>query len=87
MLTAGLADGCSYQYQWHAYDNASGLLIPISGASSDTVPATTADFLMVRIATACDGFPAWQKPVEVYLRNGRTPDVVGIERLPEDDYR
>ena len=84
-LEAGLASACSYDYQWHRFDNDTGTLTALGEtetASQATValPADPAPFLMVRITSSCAEQPTWASAVDVYLRNGDAPSVVGIER-------
>ena len=84
-VEAGLASGCRYEYQWHRFDNETETATELgSGAeSSETlvpIPAQDAPFQMVRISTVCADQPAWRSSVDVYLRNGETPSVVGVER-------
>ena len=40
---------------------------------------------MVKMSSSCPGQPKWASEVDVYLRNGSTPSVVGIERFDPSD--
>ena len=84
-LEAGLATGCQYEYQWHRFDNDAGALNPLGqpGSSSEMrvpLPSDSSPFLMVRLSSSCSDQPAWVSAVDVYVRNGNSPSVVGIER-------
>ena len=83
---AGLADVLGYGFEWFSLDNATGELTPLGEASGEArhpaleIPSADAEFLMVRIRTRA-AEPAWDKAVDVFLRNDRTPpSLVGIER-------
>ena len=84
-LAAGLASECSYDYQWHPFDNDTGTLTALGETGTAfqatvALPTDRAPFLMVRITSSCLGQPTWASAVNVYLRNGDAPSVVGIER-------
>jgi hypothetical protein len=84
-VQAGLASGCMCEYSWHRYDNQTGTITALGAPASTPslkirVPADSAEFLMVRISSNCPAQPKWKSAVEVYLRNGSSPSVVGIER-------
>ena len=84
-VEAGLASACRYEYQWHRFDNETETATELGSPSesSETVvpiPAQDEPFQMVRISTVCPDQPAWRSSVDVYLRNGSTPSVVGVER-------
>lgn len=84
-VEAGLASACRYEYQWHRFDNETETATELGSPSesSETVvpiPAQDEPFQMVRILTVCADQPAWRSSVDVYLRNGATPTVVGVER-------
>lgn len=84
-VEAGLASACRYEYQWHRFDNETETATELGSPSesSETVvpiPAQDEPFQMVRISTVCADQPAWRSSVDVYLRNGATPTVVGVER-------
>ena len=84
-LEAGLATDCEYTYQWYRFDN------DVDGRSVLTAEATTSEpaipippgsvpFPMVRMASRCDGHTSWASAVEVFLRGGAEPTVVGVDR-------
>jgi hypothetical protein len=82
---AGLASSATYQYQWFQFDNekmASLSLGPEATSINPQIPApsSNADYLMVRIRTIHPDQENWKKSVDVYLHNGDTMKVVGIER-------
>ncbi len=84
-VEAGLASACRYEYQWHRFDNETEAATELGSAATSSVPilpvqADEEPFLMVRISTLCPDQPAWKSSVDVYLRNGSTPTVVGVER-------
>ena len=84
-LEAGLATDCQYEYQWHRFDNDTNALTPLGqpGSGSEMsvpLPFDRSPFLMVRITSNCLEQPAWASAIDVYLRNGGTPSVVGVER-------
>jgi hypothetical protein len=84
-VDAGLATECAYGYGWHVFDNQSETLTPlgddgVSRATAVRVPDSQAEFLMARITSDCPGQPSWSLGVDVYLRNGATLSVVGVER-------
>jgi len=82
---AGRARADGYEYQWFALDNQTGQtrpLGPVARASGRSIPlpADRAQYLMVRIRTLAPGAESWRKRVDVYLRTGGEPQVVGVER-------
>jgi len=82
---AGLATTDSYEYQWFAFDNATGetrALGTAQRASGRSLPLPEArpGYLMARIRSFAAGAPAWQKRVDVILRTAGGPKPVGIER-------
>jgi len=84
-LEAGFAVASSYQYQWFRFDNTSQGLEPVtevrpSEGPSLAIPQDNAAHLMVRINTSSREQPQWRKKVEVFIRNGSQPKIVGIER-------
>ena len=84
-VEAGLASACSYEYQWHRFDNDTSGLTPrgepaTSSAASLPVPDDDAAFLMVRVRSHCADQPRWTSAVDIYVRNGSESSVVGIER-------
>ena len=84
-IDAGLAAACSYNYGWNRFDNVTEAWTPLaaSGSTSDTaipIPAEDADFIVVRISSQCQSQPNWTSDVDVYLRNGGSVSVVGVER-------
>jgi hypothetical protein len=46
------------------------------------IPESTAAYLAARIRSRHDAWPAWGRPVTVYLRRGAGWEVVGIDRAP-----
>jgi len=84
-LEAGLAVTSFYQYQWFRFDNPSQGLEPVtelrpSDGPSLAVPQDPGAYLMVRINTSSQEQPQWRNKVEVFIRNGSQPKIVGIER-------
>jgi hypothetical protein len=84
-LEVGLASAESYEYEWNRFDNKTEKVEAIgskstASTSSITLPAAQAEFFMVRIHTIDSQHPNWKGAVDVYIRNGSTPTVVGIER-------
>jgi len=85
-VKAGLASDCSYQYDWFRFDNETQKADPLAlhrtnDQTSIPIPNNAdAAFLMVHIASLCSAQPAWKFPVAVYIRNGSSPSIVGIER-------
>ena len=84
-IEAGLASACRYEYQWHRFDNKTETSSELGSPSESSqtvvpIPVRDAPFQMVRISTVCADQPAWRSSVDVYLRNGATPTVVGVER-------
>jgi hypothetical protein len=84
-MDAGLAESCEYQYAWHQFDNqteaATELNVSATAAHGVVpIPSNDSPFLMVRISSLCSGQPKWASPIDVYLRNGAEPIVVGLER-------
>jgi hypothetical protein len=79
----GRAEG--YEHQWFAVDNASGGKTPLgepTRAAEPRVALTEAasEYTMVRIRALSAAVPAWRRAVDVFLRNGATPQIVGVER-------
>ena len=84
-LEAGFAVASSYRYQWFRFDNQSQGLEPITEVRpsewpSLAVPQDNGAYLMVRINTSSREQPQWRKKVEVFIRNGSQPKIVGMER-------
>ncbi|HET9316405.1 MAG TPA: hypothetical protein VFQ51_12500 [Vicinamibacteria bacterium] len=82
---AGLPRADGYEHQWFAVDNAGGRLAPLGEAARSTEARVVltnhpSEYTMVRIRTLSDAVPAWRQAVDVFLRNGATPEVVGVER-------
>jgi hypothetical protein len=82
---AGVASSPTYQYQWFEFNNdkmAAVSLGPEGATNNPQIPgpSSNADYLMVRIRTIHLDQSNWKKSVDVYLRNGETMKVVGIER-------
>src|SRR5262249_13487678 len=84
-VKAGLSYDCSYQYDWYRFYNETQKADPLalhrtSDQTSIPIPNNSdAAFLMVHIASLCSAHPAWKFPVAVYIRNGASPSIVGIE--------
>jgi hypothetical protein len=82
---AGLGGVEGYEVTWFELDSDSGALSELSAPSlleepSLPIPESGARFLAARIRTRSD-VPAWEKRVDVFLRNDVWPEsVVGIER-------
>jgi hypothetical protein len=81
----GLGTVSGYEYQWFAFDNASGVLQELgepARVSAERIPrpATGVAYTMVRIRTHGEGRPQWRQAVDVFVRGGETPSVVGIDR-------
>ncbi|MDA2932813.1 hypothetical protein MYX82_00565, partial [Acidobacteria bacterium AH-259-D05] len=81
-VEAGLSRVDSYQYQWFRFDNSHLTLEPLGEVQSTpepvlVIPGDRADFLMVRILTISPEHEAWQKKVEVFIRNGVEKSVIG----------
>jgi hypothetical protein len=75
----------AYEYQWFALDNDTGRdqpLAPVARARDRVIPLPEARpaYLKVRIRTFAPGVEAWKKAVDVFLRTGGVPTVVGVER-------
>ncbi|HBY61158.1 MAG TPA: hypothetical protein DEH78_15155 [Solibacterales bacterium] len=73
-----LGDAAKTALEWHAFDNATGALTPIAGASSDAVPEG-GEFTAARFSG-----PDGKKKVTVFLRRqGQGHRIVGIERTAQ----
>jgi hypothetical protein len=75
----------AYEYQWFRFDNDRGTTEALGPSARATeraipLPASEAAFLMVRVRTLAVGLEAWKKAVDVFLRTGGRPSVVGAER-------
>jgi len=84
-VDAGLASDCAYRYSWFRFNNQTEQLTDIhdGGETKDTflsIPDDSGDFLMVRIVSENPQQPLWKSEIDVYIRNGSRPEVVGIER-------
>ena len=82
---AGLARVDGYEHQWFAFDNAAGRATPLgeptrSGEARVVLPDSHSEYTMVRLRTLSAAAPAWRQAVDVFLRNGSPPAVVGVER-------
>jgi hypothetical protein len=76
----GLPPASAIETEWAAFDNATGARRPLGApASSLTIPASDDAFLVVRVR-AIRGESARDPYVDVFLRNGPPPSVVGLER-------
>jgi hypothetical protein len=81
----GLGTVSAYEYQWFAFDNVSGVLQELGGPARATTeriprPESAVPYTMVRIRTLSAQRPAWRQAVDVFLRAGEAPSVVGIDR-------
>jgi hypothetical protein len=75
----------AYEYQWFALDNDTGRLEALAPAArtphrSIPLPAARPPHLKLRIRTFAPGVEAWKKAVDVFLRTGGVPTIVGVER-------
>jgi hypothetical protein len=82
---AALARADGYEHQWFAVDNANGRATPLGEPTRSTEPrvvltSSSFEYTMVRIRTLSEAVPAWRQAVDVFLRNGPTPAIVGVER-------
>ena len=85
---AGLATAAAYEYEWFASDNETRALTGLeSGETTEAaVPLPSqadragAEYLMLRIRTRASQMPMWLRAVDVYLRTGALPSVVGVDR-------
>jgi hypothetical protein len=71
----GVRDSRPYRFQWFNFDNQSGALSSIAGATSVTIPDTPAGFLACEITSDQPG-----KAVRIYLR-ANTQQIVGVTRI------
>jgi len=84
----GRASG--YDIEWSEFDNATGRHLPLGSSVavavaapvSVPVPDQPAPYLAARIRTRSAAYPAWARPVTVYLRRSSGWEVVGIDRAP-----
>jgi hypothetical protein len=82
---AGLAEECQYEYRWHTFSNETGVEEPmgepeLSDLGPLRIPNDPAELLMLKLSTHCPEQPKWKSEVDVFLRNGPVPSLVGIER-------
>jgi hypothetical protein len=82
---AGLARAEAYEYQWFVLDNATGRTSPLgepvrAAETRLAVPPSPPEYTMVRIRTIAPALPGWKQAVDVFLRNGTSSTVVGVER-------
>ena len=76
----GLPPASAFETGWAAFDNATGARRPLGAPGrSLAVPASEDAFLVVRVR-ALRGESAREPYVDVFLRNGPAPSVVGLER-------
>ena len=85
-----VATGTRYQTSWSLYLNETGAVLGLTEPTTggDTVlplpstPRLTGDtYLMAEIRSMHPNFPAWNRPVRVYVRpDGGSFDLVGIDR-------
>ena len=88
-VAARLSDGCDYTYQWFRYDNLNAGQSVLSAEATTSqmslpIPAGSAPFPMVRLRSRCAGQPGWTSLVEIFLRHGPDPTVVGVDRADPD---
>jgi hypothetical protein len=82
---ARLATVDGYDYEWFSFDNERGATAAL-GAPARTseralpLPALRPAYLMARIRTAAGRIAPWGRRVDVFVRTGDTPTVVGVER-------
>jgi hypothetical protein len=77
---SGLASAGAYETEWAAFDNVTGARKPLaSPARSLAIPASDEPFLVMR-ARAVRDEGARDPYVDVFLRNGPSPSVVGLDR-------
>lgn len=85
---AGLATVEAYEYEWFRFDNDTGETATImrgeTGEAVVGLPSAAivdgAEYLMLRIRTRAPQLPNWLRAVDVYVRAGATPSVVGVDR-------
>lgn len=82
---AGLGKVEAYEYEWFAFDNKASRPVSLGALArapgrSLPLPAARPAYLMLRIRTRAPGFPGWGKRVDVFLRTGPGPAVVGVDR-------
>jgi hypothetical protein len=76
----GLAAVSAYETEWASFDNVTGARKPLDApARSLRIPAVDEPFVVVRVR-AVRGDGARDRYVDVFLRNGPAPSVVGLER-------
>jgi len=81
----GLGAIQAYEYEWYVLDNANGELTPLADRRLTALtrlelPEVGDPYLMVRLKTRSPSARGWGRSVDVYLRMGLNPSVVGIER-------
>ena len=84
-LDVGLAADCDYRYQWYGYDNDTDSRSRMTAEATATqpslpIPTGATNFSVVRLTSQCEGQPSWSSAVEVFLRSGAEPTVVGVDR-------
>ncbi len=85
-LKAGLSARCEYSYQWSQFDNQTETSSPLgssvarTGVENISIPEDPGEFLLLQVRSECSDQPNWRSEVRIYLRNGPTLEVVGIER-------
>jgi hypothetical protein len=75
----------AYEVQWFRFDNGTGRSEPLGPPTRTReravpLPGAPPPFLMLRIRTHAPGVEAWRKAVDVFVRTGGEPRVVGVER-------
>ena len=88
-VAVGLAGDCEYSYQWFQYDNATDGRSVLTGEATTgqmslPMPGGSTPFPMVRLTSRCDGQSTWASAIDVFLRNGPDPRVVGVDRTDPD---
>ena len=84
-LDVGLAANCDYGYQWYRYDNDLDARSSLTGEATTSLPAIpipsgSIPFRIVRLTSHCARQPSWSSAVEVFVRGGSEPTVVGVDR-------
>jgi hypothetical protein len=82
---AGVGRATAYEAEWFSFDNATGRTQSLGPATSVgtrrvALPPARPEYLMLRLRTCAEGFPAWARRVDVYVRTSPSVDVVGLDR-------
>jgi len=75
----------AYEVQWFRFENGTGRSEPLGPPTRTRdravpLPSAPPPHLMLRIRTHARGAEAWKKAVDVFVRTGGEPRVVGVER-------